>query len=167
MPPSTPDGTPLAYSDDEPPEHARFAEHLRALDRVPPAEESALIGRVLADPDPLMAVSAVVRHLDARATALHGVADEEAWRAWTQAMEEAVREEPFLTTRLKEWTLLHRLTRPSSPTAQTDLSALATASDWLQRRLAGNPDAPAPVLAFLAEHGRTRKIRTTAAARTT
>jgi hypothetical protein len=42
---------------------------------------------------------------------------------------------------------------------------LTAASDWLQRRLTEMPDTPAPVLAFLAEHGRTRKVRAAAARR--
>ncbi|WP_327315351.1 alpha/beta fold hydrolase [Streptomyces sp. NBC_01235] len=148
----------------EPPEHARFAEYLRALDRVPPAEETPLIRRILTDPDRQMARSAVLRHLDRRAATLHRAADD-TWKAWADPLAEAVRNDPFLTRRLQEWTLVHTVTAPAHPwdPAATP-TALATASDWLQRRLTETAGVPAPALAFLAEHGRTRRVRAAAAA---
>ncbi|GGR67383.1 hypothetical protein GCM10010269_02690 [Streptomyces humidus] len=183
----TPDGTPHEYADDrpppargEPPEHARFAAYLEALARVPAAEETSLVRRVLTDEDATMARSAVVRHLDRTATEFPRatVADDESWQAWTkvmkEAVEEAVGEDAFLTTRLSEWTLLRALTAPSGPRARTPptaapvtatVAALGTASDWLQRRLVEAVDASPQALAFLAEHGRTKKVRAAAANR--
>ncbi|MFF1544685.1 alpha/beta fold hydrolase [Streptomyces sp. NPDC058291] len=178
-------------ADAEPPEHARFAAYLDALARVPAAEEASLVRRVLADEDRTMARSAVVRHLDRRAAAIPRatVADDASWQSWAQAMAEAVREDAFLTTRLAEWTLLRALSapsRPPSPPAPTHpaprtvlpatplpvpsqaaamATALTAASDWLQRRLVEAPDTSPHVLAFLAEHGRTKKVRTAAARR--
>ncbi|WP_108999652.1 hypothetical protein [Streptomyces rishiriensis] len=150
----TPDGTTHEDADDqsppdraEPPEHARFAAYLDTLARVPAAEETSLVRRVLADEDATMARSAVVRHLDRTATAFPRatVADDESWRAWTKVMGETVGEDAFLTTRLNEWTLLRALATPSGPRAGTPLpttpvpatpgkamtAALTTASDWL------------------------------------
>ncbi|GAB7108676.1 hypothetical protein JCM4814A_69900 [Streptomyces phaeofaciens JCM 4814] len=135
----------------------RFAAHLRALGAVEPGEEAGLAHRILTDdPDRAMARSAVVRHLDRRATTLYGAPDAD-WEQWRAGMAEAVGTDAFLTKRLAEWTLLHTLlTRPGDP------AILSTASDWLQRRLTERPDTPAPVLAWLAEHGRTRKVRAAA-----
>ncbi|MER6789323.1 hypothetical protein ABT330_32710 [Streptomyces sp. NPDC000658] len=186
MPPTsrTPDDMPREDADDrsppacaEPPEHARFAAYLDALARVPAAEETALIRRVLTDEDATMARSAVLRHLDRRATAFPRAteADDDSWQAWTKATEEAVGEDAFLTTRLSEWTLLRALTTPPGTTARTPLATapvtavaitLTTASDWLQRRLVEAPDASPQALAFLADHGRTKKVRAAAARRT-
>ncbi|GGR40543.1 hypothetical protein [Streptomyces aurantiogriseus] len=149
-------------SDSEPPEHARFAEYLRALGEVSPAEEADLIRHILTDPDRQMARSAVIRHLDRRAPAVHEAG--EAWESWAEPLREVMGKDPFLVTRLQEWTLLHTLTLSDRPWAP---AALASASDWLHRRLTETPDVPAPVLAFLAEHGRTRRIRTAAARRGT
>ncbi|MGY4742624.1 alpha/beta fold hydrolase [Streptomyces sp. ATMOS53] len=146
----------------EPPEHARFAEYLRALERVPPAEEATLVRRVLTDPDRQMARAAVLRHLDRRAATLHR-SDDTTWQTWTDPLAELVRDDPFLTARLREWTVLHTVTADPSWNPAT-AEVLLTASDWLQRRLAETPGVPAPALAFLAEHGRTRRVRTAAAA---
>ncbi|MGW2617343.1 hypothetical protein [Streptomyces sp. NPDC001500] len=186
MPPAsrTPDDMRHEDADDrspaacaEPPEHARFAAYLDALARVPAAEETALIRRVLTDEDATMARSAVLRHLDRRATAFPRAtdADDDSWQVWTKAMEEAVGKDAFLTTRLTEWTLLRALATPSSPRTRAPqaatpvtatVAALATASDWLQRRLVEAPDASPQALAFLADQGRTKKVRAAAARRT-
>ncbi|MET9099850.1 hypothetical protein [Streptomyces antibioticus] len=141
----------------EPAEHARFTEHLHALATVRPAEEAALIHRILTeDPDRTMARSAVLRHLDRRGEELRE-APEPARNEWRATMTKALTtaDDPFLTDRLADWTFLHTL--PEDPTP------LATASTWLQRRLAETPGTPTPLLAHLSEHGRTRRIRTTAA----
>ncbi|MEU4876884.1 hypothetical protein [Streptomyces sp. NPDC021608] len=179
----TPDGATHDDADDrprpdlaEPPEHARFAAYLDALDRVPAAEEASLVRRVLTDEDVTMARSAVVRHLDRTAAAFpRATADDESWHAWTEAMGTAVGKDAFLTTRLGEWTLLRALTTPSdarariappaTPGTAGAIQALGTASDWLQRRLVEAPDASPQALGFLAEHGRTKKVRAAAANR--
>ncbi|MFF8971533.1 hypothetical protein [Streptomyces sp. NPDC014995] len=143
---------------DEPPEHARYAEYLQALRQVAPADEGRLVRAVLTDPDRTMARSAVLHHLDHRAAALHRTP---AYEPWSRSMLQATTDDPFLTTRLHEWTLLRAiaLSHPWAPTA------LADASNWLHLKLTETPDIPTPALAFLAEHGRTRRIRNAAARR--
>ncbi|MFF4319110.1 hypothetical protein [Streptomyces sp. NPDC001568] len=139
----------------EPAEHLRFAAHLRALEQVDDADEVDLIIEVLTDPDPVMACSAVVRHLDRRATELH---HGPAWDPWAASIAPAAAPVPFLTGRLREWTLLRAiaLRQPWQP------NALLGASDWLQLKAAGAADPDA--LALLAEQGRTKRIRGTARA---
>ncbi|MFF9431286.1 hypothetical protein [Streptomyces sp. NPDC014746] len=56
------------------------------MQQVTDADEVDLVHHVLTDPDPTMAQSAALRHLDRRATALHlGPAYQE----WAQAMDRA------------------------------------------------------------------------------
>ncbi|MGW7648557.1 alpha/beta fold hydrolase [Streptomyces bobili] len=143
----------------EPAEHARYAEYIRALAETSPSEEPALIRRILTDPDRQMAVAAVIRHLDRRGEALHA-SPSAGWQNWTDAVRQALgpTPPPFLLTRLNEWTHIHTLT-----TSDTwDPATLSTASDWLQRRLTETPGVPAAVMTYLAEHGRTRRVRAAA-----
>ncbi|MEU3616009.1 hypothetical protein ABZ725_27285 [Streptomyces sp. NPDC006872] len=156
--PSNPSDPSDPSDPSEPPEHARFAEYVRALDAAPAAEAAPLIRRILTeDPDRQMARAAVVRHLDARAAERAGT-DDATWRTWTAPLTEAIGDDPFLTLRLQEWTLVHQAISAHSWSAST----LSAASDWLQRRLTETPGVPAPVLAFLAEHGRTKRVRAAA-----
>ncbi|WP_079275132.1 hypothetical protein [Streptomyces phaeoluteigriseus] len=147
---------PHSGPDPEPAEHARYAEYLRALADVPPAEEPALIRRILTDPDPQMAGAAVIRHMDRRGEALHA-SPSATWHEWADGVREALgpTPRPFLLTRLHEWTYIHTLTTSD----HWDPAHLSTASDWLQRRLTQTPGIPAAALAHLAEHGRTRRVR--------
>lgn len=154
--------THIRPSDPEPAEHARYAEYVRALTDVPPAEEPALIRRILTDPDRQMAGAAVVHHMDRRGKALHA-SPPATWQMWADGVREALgpTPPPFLLTRLSEWTHVHTLT-----TSDTwDPAHLSTASDWLQRRLTETPGVSAAVLAYLAEHGRTRRVRAAAGRR--
>ncbi|MEU0228450.1 hypothetical protein ABZ177_29450 [Streptomyces sp. NPDC006284] len=138
---------------DEPAEHARFAAHLRELAQATGAREPAVVARVLGDPDRTMARSAVLRHLDRRAGDL---LPGPGFAAWSEAMTRAVGDEPFLTRRLLEWSLLRVVVR-QGPWRPDDLLG---ASDWLQLRAAAT--ANAEVLRLLAERGRTKRIRRTA-----
>ncbi|MFF3014430.1 hypothetical protein [Streptomyces sp. NPDC057939] len=140
---------------DEPAEHLRFATYLRALERVGEADEVDLIVEVLTDPDRAMARSAVLRHLDRRATDLH---TGPGYATWAAPITAAIACDPFLTGRLREWSLL-RAVASSRPWSR---QALLDASDWLQLQAAGTANAGAVEL--LAEHGRTKRIRTTARA---
>ncbi|MGW6543914.1 hypothetical protein ACWGBH_13830 [Streptomyces massasporeus] len=137
----------------EPAEHARFAAHLVELERVTDADEGALVGGVLADPDPVMARAAVVRHLDRRAAELLPAP---LWEEWAEAMARVVTGHPFLVRRLQEWSLF-RAVAIGLPWHRDDLIA---ASDWLQLKAAAgtNPEA----LQVLAESGRTKRIRNAA-----
>ncbi|MFH9710017.1 hypothetical protein ACH4MW_14980 [Streptomyces luteogriseus] len=137
----------------EPAEHARFAAYLVELEQVAEADETELVGGVLADPDPVMARAAVVRHLDRRAAEL---VREPHWEDWAEAMGRVVTGHPFLVRRLQEWSLF-RAVALRLPWQRDDLLA---ASDRLQLKAAGgtNPEA----LRALAEDGRTKRIRNTA-----
>ncbi|WP_418955432.1 hypothetical protein [Streptomyces tritici] len=142
-------------TDEAPPEHARFAAYLAELERVADADEFALVTEVLRDPDHAMAQSAVVRHVDRRAAALHLRPD---YLRWAEGMAGATgAQHPFLARRLQEWSLfraiaLGRAWRPD---------ALLGASDWLQRKTAES-SSNATALELLTVHGRTRRVRATA-----
>jgi hypothetical protein len=142
----------------EPAEHARFAAYLVELEQVGEADEMALVGRVLGDPDQVMAEAAVVRHLDRRAAQLW---PEPAWEEWAAAVDRVVTRRPFLVRRLKEWSLF-RAVSLQLPWSSEDLLA---SSDWLQLKAAAGagPDA-LDVLDVLAEGGRTKRIRNAARA---
>ncbi|MFB8036546.1 hypothetical protein ACFC5Z_27110 [Streptomyces sp. NPDC056004] len=139
---------------DEPPEHLRFAAYLQALAQVRYQEERSLMTEVLTDPDPAMAQSAVVRHLDRRATDLLKSPE---YATWAQAMVKVLEPHPFLVQRLHEWSLFRAvaLAQPWLPGALTD------SSDWLQRKIVESLDT-SDALAVLAETGRTRRVRNTA-----
>ncbi|AZQ38797.1 hypothetical protein EJ357_39580 [Streptomyces cyaneochromogenes] len=76
----------------DPDEHVRFAAHLDELRRVADVDEVDLVRRVLTDPDPTMAQSAVLRHLDRRAA---GLCPDPAYEAWVRATAQAVSGRPF------------------------------------------------------------------------
>ncbi|MEU9225986.1 hypothetical protein AB0D40_16635 [Streptomyces massasporeus] len=137
----------------EPAEHARFAAYLVELEQVADADESALVGGVLADPDPVMARAAVARHLDRRAAELFPTP---LWEDWAGAMARVVTGHPFLVRRLQEWSLF-RAVALGLPWHRDDLLA---ASDWLQLKAADGTSPEA--LQVLAESGRTKRIRNTA-----
>ncbi|WP_369170264.1 hypothetical protein AB5J49_21580 [Streptomyces sp. R28] len=140
---------------EEPAEHLRFAAYVHELQQVTDAEEAGLISAVLADPDRTMAQSAVLRHLDRRATDLHlGPA----YERWAESMAQATLRHPFLARRLQEWTLFRAITLRQSWRPD----ALLASSDWLQRKAAAASNADA--LEILAERGRTKRIRHTARA---
>ncbi|KMS72499.1 hypothetical protein ACM01_23020 [Streptomyces viridochromogenes] len=142
----------MAERADEPPEHARFAAYTLQLEHSAPAEEPVLVRRVLTDPDRTMAESAVTRHLDRRAAAIHATS---AYTEWAESMTAATAGHGFLTDRLREWTLFRAvcLTHPWDP------EALTRSSNWLQLKLAEAPATPTPALTLLADQGRTKRIR--------
>ncbi|MEY9844822.1 hypothetical protein ABH940_001892 [Streptacidiphilus sp. BW17] len=117
-------------------------------------DEPGLVTTVLTDPDLVMAQSAIVRHLDRRASAL---LESPEYASWAQAMAGIVEPRPFLVQRLHEWSLFRAvaLAQPWIPSALTD------SSDWLQRKIAESLDS-SDALAVLAETGRTRRVRNTA-----
>ncbi|MFD8235009.1 hypothetical protein ACFV20_24410 [Streptomyces sp. NPDC059696] len=140
---------------EEPAEHARYAGYLAELEQAADGDETGLVGRVLTDPDQVMAQAAVVRHLDRRAAELW---PEPVWQEWAVAMARAVGGRPFLLRRLEEWALF-RSVALGLPWRRDDLLA---ASDWLQLRTAAGASPEA--LGVLAERGRTKRIRSTARA---
>ncbi|WP_143051985.1 hypothetical protein [Streptomyces sp. 2131.1] len=99
------------HQSDEPTEHRRFAQYTQALKTVAATDEADLLAAVLRDEDTTMAVSAVSRHMDCRAT---GLLTDPAFTAWAQAMSGVIDQHDFLTTRLREWCLLRALA-PGEP----------------------------------------------------
>ncbi|MFE7582213.1 hypothetical protein ACFU5Y_11715 [Streptomyces gardneri] len=138
---------------EEPAEHLRFRDYLSKFEQATEADEVDLVGEVLADPDQAMAQSAVVRHLDRRAADLHCGP---VYEPWAEKMALATTRYPFLTRRLREWSLFRAITlwQPWRP------DALLDSSDWLQLKTAEASNAAA--LEILADSGRTKRIRNTA-----
>jgi len=112
--------------------------------------------RSLKDPDVTMAQSAVLRHLDRRAGTL---VREPGYVPCAQAMARRVASRPFLVQRLHEWSLFRAvaLWQPWSRDALTE------ASNWLQLKIAENPDNIEAAV-VLAQTGRTKRIRSAARA---
>ncbi|MEU9234832.1 hypothetical protein [Streptomyces subrutilus] len=141
-----------------PPEHWRYERHLGSLAAASgqPAEAEA-VAAVLRDPDPVMAESAVVTHLNRRAARL---LDDEGFRGWARAMTAVLAGRAFPERRLREWTLLKTITRGEA-WAGAELTA---ASDWCQRTAAQTLTSP-EALGLLAASARTRRVRNAAADR--
>ncbi|MHA6757874.1 hypothetical protein [Streptacidiphilus sp. PAMC 29251] len=142
-----------ALQSEEPAEHLRFWTYLSALEQVTDADEPGLICEVLADPDQMMAESAVLRHLDHRASALHLGPG---YEPWAEMMTQATTSSPFLAQRLQEWSLFRAvaLGQPWRP------DTLLGSSNWLQLIVATTSNTDA--VSLLAEQGRTKRIRNTA-----
>jgi hypothetical protein len=81
----------------EPDEHVRWREYRHALSEVPEAGEMSLAAEVLAGPDTVMAVSALVGHVDSRAATSHGAAG---FDAWARQISDAAAGHPFLLRRI-------------------------------------------------------------------
>ncbi|MET9853347.1 hypothetical protein ABZY57_10420 [Streptomyces sp. NPDC006450] len=152
------EGTTGTVAVDTPSEHWRYARHLESLAAVSgrPAEAEA-VAAVLRDPDPVMAESAVVTHLDRRAA---GLLADEAFAAWALAVGAVLGGRTFAARRLREWTLLKAVTR-GEPWSAAELLA---ASDWCQRTAAQSLHAD-EALRLLAAGARTRRVRNAAAQR--
>lgn len=143
-----------------PSEHWRYERHLASLAVAPAGSaeaEAEVVAEVLRDPDPVMAESAVVTHLNRRAARLPAGQE---FAAWAQAMTAVLAGRAFPERRLREWSLLKAVTRGASWSA-ADLTA---ASDWCQRTAAHSLDS-AEALTLLAAEGRTRRVRNAAAER--
>ncbi|MEW2415452.1 hypothetical protein AB0953_17280 [Streptomyces sp. NPDC046866] len=153
-----------------PPEHWRYTRHLEALAAAaaggpeagpdPDAAdraEAAAVAEVLRDPDPVMAESAVVTHLDRRAARL---LDDPRFPAWARALGAALGERAFPARRLREWALLKAI-GAGEPWSAEDLTG---ASDWCQRT-AAQLLTSYEALGLLAASARTRRVRNAAAGR--
>ncbi|PWW64671.1 hypothetical protein [Actinokineospora spheciospongiae] len=134
------DHDPRALAADE---HLRF-EWYRAAD---PVDERAFLELVLLDPDREMATAAVVARIDERGRARGD------FHAWAARVGPVVEHVEFLRRRLAEW----RLLRDALAGRPVQATAVLAASDWAQRRLAAEVDGD--LLALLAVHGRTRRVR--------
>ncbi|SDD61426.1 hypothetical protein [Actinokineospora iranica] len=124
-------------------EHLRF-ELYRAAN---PADDRAFLEVVLRDPDHAMAVAAAVARIDDRGKALPDFV------RWADHVRPAVAHVEFVRSRLDEWCLLCDALA-GKPVSE---SAVLAASDWAQRKLAAEVDGD--LLALLAVHGRTRRVR--------
>jgi hypothetical protein len=140
-------------SQDEPAEHLRFWAYLSALEQVTDATEADLVSEVLTDPDQAMAQSAILRHLDRRATELH---PGPAYEPWAASMAQAAGHHSLLTRRLREWSLFRTITLNEA----WHPDVLLDSSDWLQLKAAATSNTDA--IEILAQHGRTKRIRNTA-----
>ncbi|MFD9406006.1 hypothetical protein ACFWBN_03125 [Streptomyces sp. NPDC059989] len=141
-----------------PPEHWRYGRHLESLAVAPgAAAEAEVVAAVLRDPDPVMAESAVVTHLDRRAARL--LADD-GFPAWARAMTGVLAGRAFPERRLREWTLLKAITHGEPWSAEE----LVAASDWCQRTAAQSLTS-LDALGLLATSARTRRVRNAAAER--
>ncbi|MEV6559091.1 hypothetical protein AB0M22_25480 [Nocardia sp. NPDC051756] len=142
-----------------PAEHLRYQQHMQNLAAVSATAEPELVATVLRDPDKAMAESAVSGHLDIRAAQLIQLGTHD-FDQWAHAIAEQITGHDFLTRRLHEWTLLKSITL-NHPWTPDDLR---TATDWCQRKAADTTTTPT-ALTLLAEQGRTRQVRNTAARR--
>ncbi|MFD8696404.1 hypothetical protein [Kitasatospora purpeofusca] len=150
-------GSPI--DDDEPPEHRRYAQYLRALGSVAETDEADLLAAVLRDEDQSMAEAAVNQHLERRAAEQLTGPGFPAWAAMTATV---VGDRAFLVRRLREWTLLRSLALDGPWTEEE----LLTASDWFQRTVTTSPLVTSPAaFGLLAERGRTRRVRNAASRR--
>ncbi|MGW6873490.1 hypothetical protein [Streptomyces xanthophaeus] len=146
-------------TDEEPPEHLRFARYRQALDAVAEADEAGLLAAVLRDEDEVMAEGAVGLHLDRRAADL---LTGPGFDPWARVVSEVIAERRFLTRRLREWTLLRTVALDGAWSADE----LTGASDWFQRMAATTQIVTSPeALGLLAERGRTRRVRNAAGRR--
>lgn len=144
--------------------HTRYALYQKAFslcrEEDEQEDELALMQAVLRDPDSVMAQSAVAHRIAAQAAAKP---DAEPFARWAATISDAIEPYDFLTRRLREWTVLF-ITLNARPNEPEAIAAFATATDWLQRKVAEATANPA-ALAELEQNGRTRRVRTTAARR--
>ncbi|MBR7839619.1 hypothetical protein KDL01_40580 [Actinospica durhamensis] len=144
----------------DPAEHARFHGYVRALSQVADVDECDLVRTVLADPDHVMAQSAVIRHIDRTAERLGSDGGYLRWRERIAPVVQGDQGDELLRRRLQEWTLFKAILGENAWSG----ADLVDASNWLQLKVAERALTPR-ALATLAERGRTNRIRTTARAR--
>ncbi|MFB4422257.1 hypothetical protein C5F59_014335 [Streptomyces sp. QL37] len=129
--------------------HARWELYRRAAEQ--PAAHALLLDAVRAETDGPLASAVVVLMLEKTPVAAHG--------SWTAALDPEVRD--FAERRSGELAVLESLDR-NAPAYDAD--GVGAWSDWLQLRAArSRAENHRPVLDLLAEHGRTNRIRRTAA----
>lgn len=135
-------------------EHLRLELYRAAQGSLPVGKLAALI---LADPEFVMADAALVELIDYAAAEQAGAAFSE----WSSVVLDAgVDRRAFPRKRIHEWRLLISLDDQPAE----GLADLVEGSDWLQRNAAGRTNQRT-VLEALAEHGRTRRIRSLAGER--
>ncbi|MFE9929769.1 hypothetical protein [Streptomyces sp. NPDC005533] len=156
-PPDAADNPP--ETDEEPAEHRRYARYLELLENVPEAEEAGLLAVILRDDCAPMAEAAVNRQLECRAAEL---LTDAGFPDWARTTAGVIGDRPFLSRRLREWTLLRALALDEPWTAEE----VTGASDWFQRTVVEVQTITSPeALTLLAERGRTRRVRNAASRR--
>jgi hypothetical protein len=131
--------------------------YLRLLAEVSDADECALIGAVLADPDQVMAEATVIQHIHRKAAAL---AEDGQYEDWCQRIAPILEGHPEPERHLRDWSLWVAISSDSD----WSTADLAAARSWLQRKVADEASS-LRALAFLAEQGRGRAIRNVARSR--
>lgn len=142
-------------------EHVRWRLYVDVIEAVTAAPrrggDRAIAAAILRDPEELVSKAAVVRLVDNVAAGAAGPAE---FQRWAAELAPEIRRfaaeghRAFVHRRIRDWTV--RLAIESGRTP--DAAELADTTPWMQRVLA-EESTSSPVLAVLAESGRTRKIR--------
>ncbi|GAA1030665.1 MULTISPECIES: hypothetical protein [Amycolatopsis] len=144
-------------------EHVRSAAYRRVIAAAVAPDPRELAAVLVRDPEPLTAKTAVVELVDHVAGETADPAEFRRRAAGIVAEADRLapeKDREFVRQRVRDWELWLETENGRVPEA----ADLASASDWMQRRLA-DFSASRQVLGLLAEHGRTKKIRSTAANR--
>lgn len=142
-------------------EHARSAAYRRVIAAAVAPSPRDLAAVLARDPEPLTAKTALVNLVDHLATTDPSKFQQQAAEIAAETNQLAPQNREFVRQRLLDWNLWLATENGQTPS----VASLSSASDWMQRRLADYSASP-QTLALLAEHGRTKKIRNTAANRT-
>ncbi|ATY13808.1 hypothetical protein CU254_27795 [Amycolatopsis sp. AA4] len=144
-------------------EHVRSAAYRRVVAARGGAAPRELAAVLVRDPEPLTAKTAVVELVDQVARETADPAEFRRRAAGIVAEADRlgpVKDREFVRQRARDWEVWLETENGRVP----DVAELESVSDWMQRRLA-DFSASRQVLAVMAEHGRTKKIRNTAANR--
>jgi hypothetical protein len=121
------------------------------------ASDRTIVATILRDPVDLVSKSAVVEFMDAIAMK---TADPAVFRQWAAGLRAETAQlaadatHTFISRRIDDWNVYLSIGAGRIPTS----GELASTTHWMQRLLAERSTSP-PVLALLADIGRTRKIR--------
>jgi len=140
-------------------EHARHRGYLAALSVVADTRDGEIVALILRDPDRVMAESAVVAHIDHRASQLAAkdpatATAADAFAAWAATLADVVDPSSFVARRIREWQLFIQVMNGET----VDPVALANSSNWLQRKVVEEAGSVA-ALTVMGEAGRTKRVR--------
>ena len=116
---------------------------------------SGYIDTVLADPDPGMGSAVLIEVIDSVAAQ----AGHTEFVAWSDAVLRRVQDREFVVRRVAEWRLFNRLEK-----GRVSHEEALAATDWFQRKVVAESNN-IDVLTLLADRGRTKKVRSSAANR--
>lgn len=131
--------------------------YLTAFGALGPERDRELIHLVRMDPDTSLVAATVGRFIDQRART---AANRRDFDTWVDGLAVSLPQHGFCAKRVAEW----RLYKDIGDGTAVDPEQVVEASDWLQRQLVTDRPGPAhqPVLAALADRGRTKRVRKTA-----